>query len=354
MNKILEQDLDYIFNKLSSEERKKLNGKILLTGCAGFLGYYFIHFLLKYADTLNIQKIIGLDNFLVGKNEWIEKLNDQFKILDLKKFDIISDDISKIDDAEDVNFVIHMASIASPSFYRKYPVETIDSNINGLRRLFDFYLHKNLDGFLFFSSSEIYGDPPPDKIPTVEDYRGNVNTMGPRACYDESKRFGETMCYIFNERHNFPVTIARPFNNYGPGMSIHDKRLPADFAKAILENENLTILSDGTPKRTFCYISDAITGYIKVLLYHKLEAFNIGIDKPEISVKELSEIYLNHARKIFGYTGEINFAMSPDKNYLTDNPNRRCPVIKKAKDLLGYDPQIFVDEGVGRYLQFLK
>ena len=125
------------------------------------------------------------------------------------------------------------------------------------------------------------GTPSPEFIPTPENYNGNVAAIGPRACYDEAKRFGETLCYLFAKTYNLPVTIVRPFNNYGPGMRLDDKRVPADFGGAVSENRNITLLSDGTPTRTFCYVSDAIIGYLKALLYAKFEFFNIGIDKPE-------------------------------------------------------------------------
>ena len=354
-NKIRNEDLAKIFHGLTDAEKAKFdNSTVLLTGCGGFLGYYFVHFLTKYKEQLNIQKIIALENFLTGNKDWLEEVVEEYDFFSLHEFNIITDDIHQVPDAEKANLIIHMASIASPTFYRIYPVETIDANITGLRKLFDYYLDKKITGFLFFSSSEIYGDPLSEFIPTPETYRGNVNTMGPRACYDEAKRFGETMCWIFNSKYNFPVTIARPFNNYGPGMSIHDKRLPADFAKCILDGRNLDILSDGKPTRTFCYISDAITGYLKVLTYDKLEAFNIGIDKPEISVKEFAELYVKNAKEIFNYTGKATFGESDDKDYMTDNPNRRCPVIDKAKSMLGYSPTVYVDEGIGRFLEFLK
>ena len=354
-NRIITEDLSKIFNGLSDKEKTKFdNSTVLLTGCGGFLGYYFVHFLTKYREQLNIQKIIALENFLTGNKEWLDEIVQEHDFFTLHEFNIISDDISLIPGAEDANLIIHMASIASPTFYRIYPVETIDANITGLRKLFDFYLNKHITGFLFFSSSEIYGDPYKEFIPTPETYRGNVNTMGPRACYDEAKRFGETMCWIFNNQYDFPVTIARPFNNYGPGMSIHDKRLPADFAKCVIEGRDLNILSDGKPTRTFCYISDAITGYLKVLLHDKLDVFNIGIDKPEISVKEFAELYVKNAKEIFDYKGQATFGESDDKDYMTDNPNRRCPVIDKARDILAYNPTIYVDEGIGRFLEFLK
>lgn len=354
-NYILNDDLKNIFNGLSDNEKNKLhNSTVLLTGCGGFLGYYFVHFFVKYREQLGIHSIIGLENFLTGNQDWLDQIENENDFFHLYKFNVIEDNIKDIPGTENADIIIHMASIASPTFYRIYPLETVDANITGLRRLIDFYLDKSIKAFLFFSSSEIYGDPFAEFIPTPETYRGNVNTMGPRACYDEAKRFGETLCWIFNHKYNFPVSIARPFNNYGPGMSIHDKRLPADFAKAVIENKDLNILSDGKPTRTFCYISDAITGYLKVLLYDKLEAFNIGIDRPEVSVKGFAAMFVSNAVDIFGYSGKITFDKSDDKDYMTDNPNRRCPDITKAKTLLEYNPTVLVNEGIGRFLNFLK
>ena len=137
-------------------------------------------------------------------------------------------------------------------------------------------------------------------------------------------------------------------------MNINDKRLPADFAKCVHEGRDLIMFSDGKPTRTFCYISDAIIGYLKVLCHGKLEAFNIGIDKPEISVKEFAELFISQAKDIYKFNGKTIFQTSDDSEYLTDNPNRRCPDISKARKLLNYDPEILVQNGVGRFLKFLK
>lgn len=346
-NQIVTQDLEYIFSKVEGEKFR--NSTILITGCAGFLGFYFMKFFDIFANELGIKKIIGLDNFMLRKPRWIDDLSNKCEIL---PFCIIKDNIANIASAKDADFIIHAASIASPSFYRKFPLETIDANIWGLRNLLEFYKDKQIKGFLFFSSSEIYGDPL--KVPTDEEYRGNVSCTGARACYDEAKRFGETLCYVFANKFSLPITIARPFNNYGAGMNIDDLRVPADFAKAILENKNIEILSDGTPKRTFCYIADAIIGYLKVLLYGQFEYFNIGIDKPEISINELAKIYQKIGVELFNYTGKVIFGASNDKEYLAHNPTRRCPDITKARTLLNYNPQILVENGVHRFLSFLK
>jgi len=352
MNSILKEDLENIYKNIEQESKKFENSNIFITGCCGFLGYYFLNFFNFYKEQLGINSIVAVDNFQVGKPHWLQEILKDGKI-ELEEFDIIDGDLSKISRDKSNSFVIHMASIASPVFYRKYPIKTIEANIWGLKRLLDDYKDESLRGFLFFSSSEIYGDPTPENIPTPETYRGNVNTIGPRACYDESKRFGETICYEYAKEYNLPIALARPFNNYGPGMKLGDKRVPADFAKAVINNEDIVILSDGKPTRTFCYISDAITGYLKVLLYGKFDVFNIGISKPEISILELARIYEAKAKKLFDYKGTVKYQVSDEKNYLTDNPNRRCPVITKAELLLNYKPEIFVEEGVERFLKYI-
>ncbi len=356
MKKIVKQDLERIYNGLTPEERGGLrDGTVLLTGGAGFLGFYFINFLTCYQKELGIKKIICLDNFQVGYPKWLKDLSDQKKV-ELHKFNVITDDIANVPSAGEADYIYHMASIASPIFYRKYPIETLDANIWGLRRLLDFYCEKRVRGFVFFSSSEIYGDPTPENIPTPETYRGNVDCQGPRACYDEAKRFGETMCYLFHQKYGMPITIIRPFNNYGPGMRLNDARVPADFANAVRQNKDIVMYSDGSPTRTFCYISDAITGYLKGLLHAKdsFEAYNIGMDRPEISIRKLAEIYQEAGKEIFGYAGEAKFSVSDDKEYLKNNPNRRCPVIDKAQKLLGYAPQVDVEQGVRYFLEYIK
>lgn len=356
MKKIIQQDMERIYNGLTVQEREKFQGStVLFTGGAGFLGFYFIIFLTHFQQELGVKKVVCLDNFQVGYPKWLKQLSGEGRV-ELHKFNVITDDIAAIPGAEQADYIYHMASIASPIFYRKYPIETLDANIWGLRRLLDFYCEKPIRGLVFYSSSEIYGDPTSENIPTPETYRGNVDCQGPRACYDEAKRFGETMCYLFHERYHMPISIIRPFNNYGPGMRLNDARVPADFANAIRQNQDITMFSDGSPTRTFCYISDAITGYLKALLYaqESFQAFNIGMDRPEISIRQLAEIYTEAGKEIFGYAGKASFAVSEDKEYLHNNPNRRCPVIDKARRLLGYNPQITVDQGVRFFLEYIK
>lgn len=352
-SKILREDYSYVWDNI--EDKKDIEGSsFLITGIAGFLGFNFVNSLRYLAENgIKPNVIIGLDNFSFGKPPWIEELSRNFPLFRVLDFNIARDKLSLVPNAENVEYVIHLASIASPSFYRKYPIRTIDANVWGLRKLLDFYKNKRIRSFLFFSTSEMYGNPPAKDVPTSEDYRGNVSCIGPRACYDESKRFGETLCYFFNRAYLMPIKIVRPFNNYGPGLSTTDKRVVADFAFSIMKNEDIVIYSDGSPTRTFCYVSDALIGYFKSLLHNEFEFFNIGIDRPEISIKDLASIYRKHGEKLFNYKGDIIFESSEDKSYLIDNPHRRCPDITKAKRLLKYNPKIEVYEGVERYLGYL-
>jgi len=351
-SRILDEDLAYILERF--EERERLRGaNLLITGCAGFLGFTFMQFFHRYGNELGIGSVTALDSFILGRPGWIGEMAEGPGTA-IHAFDIAHGDISSIPNLERVDHVIHLASIASPTFYRKYPLETLDANVWGLRKLLDYYGGREPKGFLFFSSSEVYGDPPAELIPTPEEYRGNVASMGPRACYDEAKRFGETLCYVFASRGPLPIAIVRPFNNYGPGMSLEDRRVPADFARAVLENRDLAIFSDGTPTRTYCYIADAITGYLKALVHGAFDCFNIGIEAPEISVSELAAIYARRGKAACGYGGKVVYEKPPEKDYLTHNPSRRRPDIAKARRLLGYEPAIPAEEGVERFLRFIS
>lgn len=206
-NPIVLEDLDVIHKQLGNYQPFH-DSTIVITGAAGFLGYYITQYLVRYAEALKIKKIICLDTFFLEKPKWLKQLTTEYShVLDVHTFDISKDDITLVSASKNASFVIHAASIASPTFYRQHPVETIDANVWGLRRLLDFYKEDGLlKGFLFFSSSEIYGDPEPQFIPTNEEYRGSVSCNGPRACYDEAKRFGETICCIYAKKFNMPIS----------------------------------------------------------------------------------------------------------------------------------------------------
>ncbi|MEW6096634.1 MAG: NAD-dependent epimerase/dehydratase family protein [bacterium] len=352
-NDVVKMDLNFIIDALK-KEFDILSGKnILITGGAGFLGYYLVQSILHWNNFNKNKKKIELwffDNFIRGVPKWIAMLEQRHDI------HIIKHDITTPLPKSNVAFsyIIHAASIASPFYYRLHPIETMDANVQGLRYLLEHALKQKennepVEGFLFFSSSEIYGDPTPDNIPTPETYRGNVSCTGPRACYDESKRYGETLCVNFAKHYDLPIKIARPFNNYGPGLKISDRRVIPDFARNIFANEDIIMLSDGSPTRTFCYVADAIVGYYKILINgHSGEAYNVGVEEPEISIMELAEQMMDIGKRHFEYTGKIVHKISEDKEYLTDTPNRRCPDITKAREQLGYSPSISLDEGLLR------
>lgn len=351
---VVSADLDYMVSKLGPELQTMSGQNLLIIGGAGFLGYYLVQTVL-YWNQVSGKTPVNLtvfDNYIRGVPDWLKAIESNPN-LTLATHDITN---PLPEDMGDHDYIIHAASIASPIYYRKHPIETMDANVGGLRHMLEYALKqaaegKPLKGFLFYSTSEIYGDPTPENIPTPETYRGNVSCTGPRACYDESKRYGETLCVVFAQRYDLPITIARPFNNYGPGLKITDRRVLPDFARDIFAGRNIVMLSDGAPTRTFCYVADAICGYYKILVNGKPgEAYNIGIEEPEISMANLAERVTTIAKAEFGYTGKVVFKVSDDKDYLTDNPNRRCPVIAKARSEIGYDPEISVEDGLRRTL----
>lgn len=356
LRQLLDQDLAAICADLAEEFGSMSGGRLLITGGGGFLGYYLVQSVLHWnrgrAPTTQPIDVTVYDNYMRGVPDWLEGLRRE-PHLHLVRQDMIQPlprDMGHFD------WIVHAAGIASPIYYRAQPLKCIDANINGLRNLLDYAVAeaaagRPLKGFLFYSSSEIYGDPGARAIPTPETYRGNVSCTGPRACYDESKRFGETLCVTFARQHGVPVKIARPFNNYGPGLKITDGRVIADFARDILAGRDIVMLSDGSPTRTFCYATDAITGYYKALLRGGGgEAYNIGIDRPEISVAQLAELAASAARRLFGYRGKVKLGQAAEADYLADNPNRRCPVIDKARRDLGFEPRVLVEEGINRSL----
>lgn len=352
---VIEADLKYINDHLTDEFSRLAGKKILITGGAGFLGYYLIQSLLHWNGHTKPDKSIDVtvfDNYIRGIPGWLRNLEGN-PSLHLVRHDITN---PLPEPMPSFSFIIHAASIASPTYYRKYPIQTMDANVNGLRHLLEYARRQQdqgqpVEGFLFFSTSEIYGDPSPDAIPTPETYRGNVSCTGPRACYDESKRYGEALCVNFAQQYGLPVKVARPFNNYGPGLKISDKRVLPDFARDIFAGRDIVMHSDGSPTRTFCYTTDAIVGYYKILARGKSgEAYNIGVEKPEISMAELVTKVIAIARGLFGYRGKVQYVASAEADYLVDNPNRRCPMITKARQDLGYDPGVPLEEGLRRSL----
>jgi len=354
-DQVRDSDLRLMAAALETDLRQASGKRLLITGGAGFLGYYLVQVPLAWNDAHPDEapiQVTVFDNYFRGAPEWLGQLAERPDV-ELRAHDVRE---PLPEDMGEFTHVVHAAGIASPTYYRAHPIETMDANITGLRNLLD-YARKRLatgqdfGGLLFFSSSEIYGDPGPEAIPTPETFRGFVSCTGPRACYDESKRYGETLCVNFAQQHGVPVRMARPFNNYGPGMKITDGRVIADLCRDVLVGRDLVLKSDGSPRRTFCYVSDAVTGYYLALLRGRDgEPYNVGTDLPEISMRELAEATVRIGNELFGTELAITYRPSTEAAYLVDNPNRRCPDIGKAREQLGYQPRIGLELGLRRTL----
>lgn len=326
----------------------ELEGKdILLTGAAGFLGAYFLDIFAHYnmAHGQNPIRVFATDNYLSANPARLEAFNGVPGIT-LCKHSVMEPLPTH---APRFDYIIHGASVASPIFYRQYPIETIEANVIGTWNLLKRAQTDASKAILVFSSSEIYGDPATDKIPTAEDYWGNVSCLGPRACYDESKRLGETLAYNFYHQHQVPAKIVRPFNVYGPGQRLNDGRIIPDLLAAAVEGRDIVLYSDGTPTRSFCYVRDFMAGTLLVMIKGApAEPYNVGNDE-ELSMRHVAELMTEVAAQN-GKSLGITFAKSAEAAYLTHNPNRRCPNLGKMEKAFGWRPQVMVKEGLARTL----
>lgn len=344
---IVREDLVAIAEALMPDA-KKLSGKtVLITGGSGFLGRYMVSALL-YLNENHLQKpckIISIDNYITSSSV----SNDRY--LKSPHLQRIRHDVTKpLPVRSSIDYIIHAAGIASPIYYRKYPLEAIDVAVNGTRAMLELAKKKKVKSIVFFSSSEIYGDPTPDALPTPETYKGNVSPIGPRACYDESKRMGETLCMTYYEQYNVPAKIIRPFNIYGPGMRRNDYRVIPMFVYDALKGKSLPVHVRGNQTRAFCYIADATAAFLKILLSDKDgEVYNVGNDTNETTIKDLA-VVLN---KIFDNALTIDYIEYP-KNYPQGEPQRRFPNLQKIKHDLGYTPKVNLETGLQRTITWCK
>ena len=310
--------------------------KILITGINGFLGKHLLNKFLDNSEFDQIEKIVGIDNFISSERQERILVNNKYHFIEANLITFNFNLLEKFDT------VIHLASLASPVYYKKFPLETIDIGTNVTRSLLEKCKEWNAK-FIFFSSSEIYGNPPPENIPTSEDFKGYVSCQGARSCYGESKRLGETLCYIYNKKFNLNTKVIRPFNIYGPGMSINtDYRMVPNIIKSALSKKTVNIYGTGNQTRTFCYYSDAIDGIIKVIKNgYSGETYNIGNDNPEISMIDLV--------KLFGKAININIKFkltSYPEHYPEDEPTRRLASIRKARENLNFHPKVDLEAGL--------
>ena len=335
------EDIKSIANELE-EFYDELEGKtVLIAGGRGFLGTYFTSVLTKINETLSKpMKIIVLDSLITSKDKK-DSVNQNIEFLE--------QDISKSFEIDDnVDYIIHAASIASPPTYRKFPIKTVDVNYQGTKNLLEIAKEKKVRSMLLLSSSEIYGDP--EIIPTPESYVGKVSCTGPRACYDESKRLAETISILYFQQYKIPIKIARPFNVYGPYLNLDDGRIIPDFMNNAINKSQIIIHSDGSPTRSFCYVSDAIGGFFKLLLSkHDGIICNVGNDE-EVSVKNVADTIKNIVAKPIS----IKIIESNDPNYTKDNPQRRCPDLSLIKKSVNYIPKIDLEEGLKRVYKWYR
>lgn len=309
--------------------------RIVITGSAGFISSHLTEHLLSLGHT-----VIGIDNFITGSKKNIEHLltNKAFTFIE---HDVIDFDYGTIDGPVDVIF--HLASPASPIQYKKYPIETLDVNSLGTKKALEFATKKNAI-FVYASTSEVYGDPLIH--PQVESYWGNVNPNGVRSCYDEAKRFGEAVSMSFVRKYKTNVRIARIFNTYGPRMDINDGRVVSNFIVQALKNEPITLYGNGLQTRSFCYVSDLVLGLTALATKNIPSGEVINLGNPnEMTVKDIAE----KIKSLTNSNGVIS--LNPIE---ADDPQRRKPDITKAKQLLGWKPQISIDQGLTSTIAYFK
>jgi len=303
---------------------------ILVTGGAGFIGSHLCETLLKQG-----HYVICLDNFFTGRKENIKHL------MDFDNFELIRHDI--VDPIKlEVDEIYNLACPASPVHYQYNPIKTIKTSILGTMNMLG--LAKRVKAkILQASTSEVYGDPLIH--PQPESYRGNVNPIGPRACYDEGKRAAETLCFDYHRQNKVDIRVVRIFNTYGPNMQINDGRVVSNFIVQALKNEDITVYGDGKQTRSFCYVSDLVRGMIDFMNQDQhLGPINLGNDG-EFTILELAEkvIQLTHSKS------KITFKPLPE-----DDPLQRKPDLSLARKLINYEPKIKLEEGLIKTIEYFK
>jgi len=305
---------------------------VLITGGAGFLGSHLSETLVS-----NGQNVLCVDNFSSGNKQNIEHL------LPDSNFDILDQDIRIPDSLPPVDKIYHLASRASPTDFMEYPVEIALANTQGTRRLLDHARACDAE-MVFASTSEIYGDP--EVHPQPETYNGNVSIRGPRGCYDESKRFGETLTVAYKRKYDVDVRTVRIFNTYGPRMRPDDGRVVPTFITQALQGKDLTVYGDGEQTRSFCYVSDLVRGLERVMDVnnHEHDVFNLGQEN-ERTIRQLANVIIKRVDSSSG----ITFEPLPE-----DDPSRRKPDISRAKSELGWEPNISVHQGLERTIRWFE
>ena len=297
--------------------------RILITGGAGFLGSHLCEKLIELG-----HEVIALDNLYTGEKKKIET------VLNHPNFELVRQDVTSPLNFE-VDAIMNLACPASPVHYQKFPVQTIKTSVLGAINVLDLANRLQIPVFQA-STSEVYGDP--TISPQNEEYWGNVNPIGIRACYDEGKRSAETLFFDFHRQYQTKIKVARIFNTYGPRMSFNDGRVVSNFIVQALRNEPITIYGDGSQTRSFCFVSDLIEGFIRLMFSDDDVTGPINLGNPtEFTMIELAEKVIKQTNS----KSKISFNELPK-----DDPKQRKPDIRKAQDILGWSPKISLDEGL--------
>ena len=305
--------------------------RYVISGAAGFIGSHLCELLL-----VDGHSVVGLDNFITGSAKNVEHLRTN------SKFELHNVDVTRtFEVGGNVNAVMHLASLASPKDYLAHPLETLESGSTGTRNMLDLALRHSAT-FLVTSTSECYGDPL--EHPQVETYWGNVNPVGTRSCYDESKRYAEAITMAYHRVHGIKTNIARIFNTYGPRMQLKDGRVVPAFLDQALQGQPMTIFGDGSQTRSFCYVSDLVRGLY--LLSKSEERYPVNLGNPsEMTILQFAE----HIQKLMGSDARLEFQPLPE-----DDPKRRRPDITKAKKVLSWEPVVPLDEGLKETIEYFR
>ena len=304
----------------------------------GFISRNFIEKILL--SNTKIKEINGIDHIdsLIHSNKYIHH-----------KYDLSKVNLNELpNNLFEQDLIIHTAGIPSPQYYKIEPFKTIFLNYDVTK-----FLLKKLKGnttFIYFSSSEIYGDPDSSNIPTKENYNGNVSSIGDRSCYDESKRLGETICYLFKNYENKKVKIIRPFNFYGEYMKENDNRIIPKFVSQAMNNKDITVFNEGNQTRSYCHINDAIEMIKNISFYGKEFVYNVGNMEEEVTAYDLANKILDVLKISNSKVTKIEYP----NEYPKDEPMRRCPNIDKYYDEFKHKPVINLNEGLKYFYQYAK
>lgn len=342
MNQVLKEDLEQIIEEKISWEKLK-NKTVLITGASGMVGSYMLYVLLM----LNDKYHYGIKVLAMLRNE--KKLPEEVRERD--DVAIICHDVTNVFQYDgEIHYIIHAASPASPLIMQNHPVETIAANTIGTFNTLSLAKEKSSEGYLFISSREIYGQPDEGQEFFYEDTYGFVDQLNPRSCYSEGKKAAETMCVSFHAEYGLNTKIARLAHTYGPGMSIYDGRVQADFLKNVFQNEDIVLKSEGTAVRTYTYIADAIAGLYRILLDSEEIVYNIGNEDGKVSIRELAEILVN----IYPERGLKLVFDIPEGGTKGTAPYTLGILNSRKLRALGWTPRYSIREGFKRTLKYLE